>query len=225
MVSTSTHQVSPDIPSRKQCIVEGCQARVTPSMRHNHMSLHAKGALPGEIPSAWLMERSLFICPNCYQLVSCSHRASHPGRCNQSSIINALHLPTHPASTHDLPTFEQVCQLNHPTLRFIPSKVRPAFARALPLALREVVLKNTEESWLKLIMLPKCVLPSIAHRGTHVPHMPIKSLCNMWLSNDLSTLWAMALNHTIIPPPRLTPIHLTPIERESIRQYPLVVQA
>ena len=29
--------------------------------------------------------------------------------------------------------------------------------------------------------------------------MPIKSLCNMWLSNDLPALWAMALNHIIIP--------------------------
>ena len=121
-------------------------------------------------------------------------------RCNQSSIVNALHLPTRPASTHDLPTFEQVCHLNHPSLRFIPSKARPAFARALSLALRELVLKNTEESWLKHFMLPKCVVPSIARRGTHVPHMSIKSLCNMWLRNDLSTLWAMAINRTIIPP-------------------------
>ena len=142
-------------------------------MWHNHISLHAKGALHGEIPSACLMERKLFICPYCYQLVSCSRRASHPSRCNQSSIVNALHLPTRPASTHDLPTFEQVFHLKHPSLRFIPSKARPAFARALS-SLRELVLKNTEESWLKLFMLPKCVLPSIASRGTHVPHMPIK---------------------------------------------------
>ena len=113
------HQVSPDVPSRK-CIVEGCQARVTPSMWHNHMSLHAKCALPGEIPSAWLMERNLFICPNCYQLVLLP--------CNQSSIVNARQSLAYSPSLDS--TFEQVCQLNNQTRRFIPSKVRPAFARA-----------------------------------------------------------------------------------------------
>ena len=41
-------------------------------------------------------------------------------------------------------------------------------------------------------MLPKCVLPSLKHKGNHNPHMSIESLCNMWLRNDLATLWAMA---------------------------------
>ena len=89
-------------------------------------------------------------------------------------------------------TFLEVCQLNHPTLRYIPAKARPAFAKAVSSALRDVLLKSTEDAWLKLFMLPKRVLPSLKHKGSHNPHIAIESLCKMWLNNDLSTLWTMA---------------------------------
>ena len=85
-----------------------------------------------------------------------------------------------------------MCQINHPTLHFVPAKARPAFARALSSALRDVIQENSEEAWLKLFMLPKCVLPSLKHKGSHNPHNSIESLCNMWLRNDLANLWAMA---------------------------------
>ena len=68
----ATHEGSSSVPTRKQCIVEGCLARIAPSMWHNHMSLHAKGALPGVVPSDWMKNQNLFICPSCSQLVSCS---------------------------------------------------------------------------------------------------------------------------------------------------------
>ena len=84
--------------------------------------------------------------------------------------------PLNPPLT-DLPTFDQVCQLNHPTLRYIPAKARPAFARALSSSLRDVLQKNAEDAWLKLFMLPKCVLPSLRHKGNHNPHKSIESLC------------------------------------------------
>ena len=194
---TSTSCQSSSGPSiRKQCTVEGCPAQIAPSMWHNHMSLHAKGALPGGVPSEWLRDHDLHICPNCSQLVANSRHASHLRRCPQRCIaftplstilppINSQPL----ASQDDLPTFDQVCQLNHPTLRFVPAKARPAFARALSSALRDVIQMNSEEAWLKLFMLPKCVLPSLKRKGSHNPHT---SLCNMWLRNDLANLWAMA---------------------------------
>ena len=68
-------------------------------------------------------------------------------------------LPPHQPEP-SLPTFEEVCILNQPTLRFIPSGSRPAFARALSSALRGVIHDNSEDAWLKLFMLLKCVLPS-----------------------------------------------------------------
>eukprot|EP00731_Ephydatia_muelleri_P022126 Em0014g717a len=75
---------------------------------------------------------------------------------------------------------------------------RPAFARALSSSLRDVLQKNTEDAWLKLFMLPKCVLLSLTHKGNHNPHKSIESLCNMLLNNDLTTLWMMAKSEKLI---------------------------
>eukprot|EP00731_Ephydatia_muelleri_P022868 Em0015g451a len=94
-----------------------------------------------------------------------------------------------------LPTFEDVCLLDHPTLRFIPSKSRPAFAQALSLMLRSVILQNTEEAWFKLFMLPKCVLPSLRRKGLHDKPLPVDTLCNMWSDNNLGALWSANRNH------------------------------
>ena len=111
-------------------------------------------------------------------------------------------LPPNPAeellNQHEpgLPTFEDVCLLNQPTLHFVPSKSRPAFARALSSALRCVILENTEEAWLKLFMLPRCVLPSLRRKGRHDKPLPVDILCNMWSDNKLGDLWDLARNRT-----------------------------
>ena len=114
------------------------------------------------LASEWLRAQNVFVCPSCSQLVSNSRQASHLHQCPMRSITpvslqQPVPTPSSDAS-HNLPTFEEVCQLNHPTLRYIPAKARPAFAKALSSALRDVLLKNTEDAWLKLFMLPKCVL-------------------------------------------------------------------
>ena len=97
-----------------------------------------------------------------------------------------------------LPTFEEVCLLNQPTLRFIPSRSRPAFARALSSALRCVIQENSEDAWLKLFMLPKYVLPSHGRRqGRHDTPLPVDALCNMWIDNDLGSLWNLAKGRAI----------------------------
>ena len=136
------------------------------------MSLHAQGIQPGEVPISWLEENGSYICPYCSQPVVNSRMSSHSRKCsgvevtlpqiaNEPSNSNDLSYNIQPSVT--LPTFEEVCHLNLPTLRFIPS--RPAFAKALSSALRCVISENTEEAWLKLFMLPKCLLPSQSVMG------------------------------------------------------------
>ncbi|KAL5471159.1 hypothetical protein EMCRGX_G029246 [Ephydatia muelleri] len=145
-------------------------------MWHNHMSLHASVALPGHVPSEWLLDQTLLT------------EADQPSTHHQSPIA------LEPQTNLNLPTFEQVCQLHHSTLRFVPTKARPAFARALSSALKDVLLHNSEEAWLKLFMLPKCVLPSLKQKGVINPHIPTESLCKMWLKNEPGTLWTMAVS-------------------------------
>ena len=196
-LSLLSNSAPPVTPIRKWCTIEGCTALIAPSMWRIHMSLHASGALPGQVPAEWLLDQNLFVCPHCSQLVANTRQASHLQHCSQSLTNQIAHLQSsiapEPQINQNLPTFEEVCQLHHPTLRFVPTKARPAFARALSTALKEVLRHNSEEAWLKLFMLPKCVLPSLKQRGVVNPHTSIESLCKMWLNNDLVTLWSMSL--------------------------------
>ena len=43
-------------------------------------------------------------------------------------------------------------------------------------------------------MLPKCTLPSKKWNGRHGRLTPVDSLCNMWVDNNVITLWEMAKN-------------------------------
>ena len=171
------------------------------------MTLHAQGVFPGEITSTWLDEQDRYSCHICLQLVSKRRQSSYSKKCNIGGMASSVPdfagpLPPNPAEAllnqHEpgLPTFEDVCLLNQPTLRFVPLKYRPAFVRALSSDLRCVILENTEEAWLKPFMLPKCVLPSHRRKGRHDKPLPGDILCNMWSDNKLEDLWDLARNRT-----------------------------
>ena len=51
-------------PHKEPCIVEGCNEHIAPTMWLIHMTNHAKGVLPGAVPTSWLREQSRYICPN-----------------------------------------------------------------------------------------------------------------------------------------------------------------
>eukprot|EP00731_Ephydatia_muelleri_P009806 Em0005g392a len=72
-------------------------------------------------------------------------------------------------------TFDSVCKLPGRTVRHIPVKDRLAFALALCSALRSALHDNSEDAWLKVFMLPKCLLLAPKHGGRHHKPVPIKS--------------------------------------------------
>ena len=176
--SSTSHQASSSGLStfRKQCIVEGCPVCIAPSMWHNHMTLHANGALPGNVLSECrLRDQYMFVCPSCSQLVANSRHASYLRQCSHRCMAPvSLQLPVFipfSEASHGLLSFDQVCQRNHPTLQYIPAKARPAFARALSSSLRDVLQRNTEDAWLKHFMLSKCVPPLLeAQRESQATH-------------------------------------------------------
>ena len=55
--------------------------------------------------------------------------------------------------------------------------------------LRSVVSETSEEAWLKLFMLPKCLLPSSRRRGHHTKQISVDHLCDLWSKNELNLLW------------------------------------
>ena len=71
---------------------------------------------------------------------------------------------------------------------------------ALSAALRSVLLENTEDSWLKLFMLPKCLLLTPKRRGRHHKPISIEYLCDLWLKGQYGTLWQRAIGQTTSRP-------------------------
>ena len=141
------------------------------------MTLHAQNILPGDIPLEWLQEQDSFICLQCHQIVADSRFGSHSEKCSGSirgprssgvsvastTIAPRLGISEGSAPEASLPSFEAVCHLQCATIRHIPQKARPSFARVLSDSLRSVCVSNSEEAWLKL---PKCVLRA-SLRGGH----------------------------------------------------------
>eukprot|EP00731_Ephydatia_muelleri_P024931 Em0017g14a len=190
---------------RKPCIVEGCREHIAPSMWRNHMNAHAKGIFAGSVPTGWLEENGLYKCEQCSQLVAKSHYNSHLQKCTNRDVEFSSDNPpssSGPSSlnsnsgafTLDLFTFDEVFKLKCATIRHIPAKARPIFARALSAVLKEVINKNTEEAWLKLFMLPKCVLLPSKRKGRHHKNSSIISLCKLWLKGEFQALWRHTAN-------------------------------
>ena len=145
---------------KKKCMVSDCPVLVAPSMWHQHMSLHASGYYSGGVPNSWLIDQHLFVCSSCHQLVSISRTASHSRCCREQAkspaTLTALSSssPTEPCN-QGLPSFEEVCQLHRPVLRFVPAKARPVFARVISTALRSVLIENSEEACHNVFYLPQ----------------------------------------------------------------------
>ena len=157
-----------------------------------------KASYPGEVPISWREENDSYICPHCSQPVANSRMISHSRKCSGVEVTLSQ-IANEPSNSNDLSfniqpsvTLPPLNHLNLPTLRFIPSKSRPAFAKALSSALRCVISENRKEAWLKLFMLPKCVLPSTKRGGRHEKLQAIDFLCNLWANNDLTCLWNLA---------------------------------
>ena len=145
---------------------------------------------------------SFYLLSLCHQLVSNTRSRSHPKRCRGRVNIPVTHPEATPqgsppgVSNQSLPSFEEVCELHCPTLRLIPSRARPAFARVLSASLRSVQSDNSKEAWLKLFMLPKCVLPSSKRRGRNLKPTSIETLCRLWSDKEFGLLWNLAKGNT-----------------------------
>ena len=167
------------------------------------MNAHAKGIFAGSVPTGWLEENGLYKCEQCSQLVAKSHSNSHLQKCTNRDVEFSSDNPpssSGPSSLNsnsgvfilDLFTFDEVFKLKCATIRHIPAKARPIFARALSAVLKEVINKN--KAWLKLFMLPKCVLLPSKRKGRHHKNSSIISLCKLWLKGEFQALWRHTAN-------------------------------
>ena len=59
--------------------------------------------------------------------------------------------------------------------------------------------ENSVDAWTKLLMLPKCVLPTSKRGGRHNKPIPIDILCEMWLKGNFCELWRRAQTCVLSP--------------------------
>ena len=184
---------------KKSCPVQGCQQLIAPIMWRQHMTLHAQGFFSGAVPGPWLQEQDPFVLiASSWWLVANSHHSSHLLKCSHASATPPIQSLLHVQGADPpvpLPTFDSVCKLPGRTVRHIPVKDRLVFALALCSALRSALHDIFEDAWLKVFMLPKCLLLAPKHGGRHHKPVPISHLCAQWSNGEFSALWNRASNH------------------------------
>ena len=180
------------------CIVKGCPEHIAPTMWRAHLSLHARGVFPDTIPFFWLEQQGLFVCHLCCQLESECNATSHLSKF--SSVVPPSMIVTVDRSAEEaatlFPSLVDVFQLRTPTLHHMPANALPAFASVLTQALCSVIHDNTMEAWIKLLLLPKCCLPSTKRKGRHNKPIDIKMLCDLWSRGQFGVLWRLAICHS-----------------------------
>ena len=93
-----------------------------------------------------------------------------------------------------------VRELQCPTIRYIHHKARPVFARVLSDVLKSICYENSEEAWLRLFMLPKCVLRASRRGGRNCKHPSIEQLCNLWSQSYIGIIWSRINKCPVIAP-------------------------
>ena len=80
-----------------------------------------------------------------------------------------------------LSSFEEVCQLHCATVRHIPQKARPSFARVLSDTLRFICLMNSEEAWLNFSCCQSVYCEPLIGVVVSTSLCPLKSLASCGL--------------------------------------------
>ena len=181
-----------------------CFERVPSNHIRKHMQDHAFGYRSGNVPQQWLAENRLCICPWCKKLVAISWFSHHKRSCLTSVDHQVTSSPTlsqasinPPISiTHQetYPSIEEVLSCRCPTLKYIPKRAHQHFGTVLAEVLKKVIFENTIVAWTRLLMLPKCVLPSSRRKGKGKHTIPIESLCQDWKDGKEFFLWAKAVS-------------------------------
>ena len=192
---------SPAAPRRLFCPVGGCPCADANSARgwtsdstlRAHVDAHLAGSLSGQVPSAWLQDRSLQQCLVCGLSVS-TRFGIHP-TCRPAARAVGGAVGSGPRDTDGpLPSLAEIQCSYTPTLRHVPPSARYAWGQALTRACAAVAEYNDEAAWVHLLlMLPKCVLCSPRRGGRKhqrtAAAFTIERL-KRWNDGERASLWA-----------------------------------
>jgi len=88
---------------------------------------------------------------------------------------------------HSLPPIHEICELRVPIIKIIPRDYRKVWAQTLEQCLIDISIKKDESCWLKLLILPKCVL--VAPKNSKKIKPWLKSRFELWKKGEYLELW------------------------------------
>ncbi len=164
-VSVAAENVSLPPASRTWCPVPECLC--ADARRHRgwasldamrpHLNAHCAGLHDGRIPDGWLRDFGKILCPQCGMVCAARNQC-----CTRCWPARRAALPAAQAATAtmaaNLPSLADVQSTDIPTLKHVPLRARPQWARAVRLALGDVEAQRSHDSLVQLLMLPKCCL-------------------------------------------------------------------
>ena len=175
-----------------------------------HLNQHVSGVFPGDIPQHWLQDNGFFICNHCHQLVSESHTASHNFKClNKTSSPTSYPIPSTEGTDNfstQLPTLDEILQLNLHTVRHNPQKIQLPFAFALSSSLQSAIHQNTVEAWTKLFFCFQsavCLLCSVLVVVTKVMILVPYANFGMMVNMVPFGIWHSSVTLLYAPPSHL----------------------
>ena len=180
--------------ARLSCPIEGCHFKPSPTSLYKHVEQHVRGSLSEdtEKPSAkWLQDHKRAICSNCLGIFATSRYKNHYNRCLGQFPREATQ-PVEPPPDVPLPTFEEVSNCWQPVLQVVPAPARPEWAKVLQKALVAATREPSESNFVKLALLPKCVLPAQIRAGKNRRKPQVAALCREWEAGNWAQLWQNA---------------------------------
>ncbi len=219
-------------PAPHRCPYEGCPASCPQSLgwasqsdlyTHIH-NIHLVGSAPPPVPPSFLRSYNCTLCPPCgityatgSGCPSCEGRmrgrpiSQPPKRAQTGSIPPLLppdtapeHHPVSEASAPQvpLPSVQAVLSTRVPTSGHIPKGARSVLGEVFVDVLKDFNATQSQEAWVRLLLLPKCVLGPCrgGHSHTNAFLRTILSRLDRWKAGDTADLWSEATTPRPQPP-------------------------
>eukprot|EP00663_Eupelagonemidae_sp_cell21sb_P003111 gene3111-6928_t len=162
----------------------------------HHLRAHCAGKLDGRPPVEYLAAHNLCTCSICGVLLSAAHNGCCP-KCRPQlrSAVRPVDIAGADAAIHGgdnpMPSFDHIFTTRVATCRYVPRGARDEWAECLATALADVVCRNTEAAWRRLLALPKAVLcaPPRAGHAHKQKGAFARVRCGRWLADGSSDLW------------------------------------
>lgn len=103
---------------------------------------------------------------------------------------------------------DDVCRRYVPTIRQVPKELRSLWTRCLVRTVADTVFHNSEDKWLELLMLSKCVLCNPPRSGKSHKSQRVaftRRRLESWLAGDRVALWDSLPQYTPPRPKRASP--------------------